>query len=58
MYKHNPGGISSYLAVCAQIEHFLEYRQIVRDEIEAQVAEFLKAEAEVKLEEEKAQVLV
>jgi hypothetical protein len=30
----------------------------VRDEIEAQVAEFLKAEAQVKLEEEKAQVLV
>lgn len=58
MYKHNPGGISSYLSVCAQIEHFLEYRQIVRDEIEAQVAEFLKAEAQVKLEEEKAQVLV
>ncbi|MBD2692597.1 B12-binding domain-containing radical SAM protein [Anabaena catenula] len=58
MYKHNPGGISSYLAVCAQIEHFLEYRQIVRDEIEAQVAEFLAAEAQVKLEEERAQVLV
>ena len=58
MYKHNPVGISSYLAVCAQIEHFLEYRQIVRDEIEAQVAEFLKAEATVRLEEERAQVLV
>jgi hypothetical protein len=50
MYKHNPGGVSSYLAVCAQIEHFLEYRQIVRDEIEAQVAEFLEAEARVKPE--------
>jgi hypothetical protein len=37
--------VSSYLAVCAQIEHFLEYRQIVRTEIEAQVAEFLVAEA-------------
>ncbi len=46
MIRHNPGGVSSYLAVCAQIEHFLEYRQIVRDEIEAQVAEFLAAEAE------------
>jgi radical SAM superfamily enzyme YgiQ (UPF0313 family) len=58
MYKHNPGGISSYLSVCAQIEHFLEYRQIVRNEIEAQVAEFLAAEAQIKLEEQKAQVLV
>jgi len=48
MYRHNPGGVSSYLAVCAQIEHFLEYRTIVRDEIGAQVDEFLKGEAEVK----------
>ncbi len=48
MYRHNPGGVSSYLAVCAQIEHFLEYRSIVRDEIGAQVDEFLKGEAEVK----------
>jgi radical SAM superfamily enzyme YgiQ (UPF0313 family) len=45
MYRHNPGGVSSYLSVCAQIEHFLEYRQIVKDQIEAQVAEFLAAEA-------------
>jgi radical SAM superfamily enzyme YgiQ (UPF0313 family) len=44
MYRHNPGGISSYLAVCAQIEHFVEYREIVRDEIEAQLAEFLASE--------------
>ncbi len=44
MYRHNPGGISSYLAVCAQIEHFLEYRQIVRAEIETQVANFLEGE--------------
>lgn len=52
MYQHNPGGVSSYLSVCAQIEHFLEYRQIVRDEIEAQVAEFLEAEAKVQPEME------
>jgi radical SAM superfamily enzyme YgiQ (UPF0313 family) len=58
MYKYNPGGVSSYLAVCAQIEHFLEYRQIVRDEIEAQVAEFLAAEAAVQIEEVKLEALV
>jgi radical SAM superfamily enzyme YgiQ (UPF0313 family) len=58
MYKQNPGGLIRYLSVCAQIEHFVEYRQIVRDQIEAQVAEFLAAEAQVKLEEERAQVLV
>ncbi|MBD2338459.1 B12-binding domain-containing radical SAM protein [Calothrix sp. FACHB-156] len=50
MYRYNPGGVSSYLSVCAQIEHFVEYREIVRDEIEAQVAEFLAAEAKVKSE--------
>ncbi|WP_088241064.1 B12-binding domain-containing radical SAM protein [Calothrix rhizosoleniae] len=39
MYRHNPRGISSYLAVCAQIEHFLEYRQIVKEQIESQLLE-------------------
>lgn len=48
MYYHNPGGVSSYLSVCAQIEHFLEYRQIVRDEIEAQLAEFLASSTQIK----------
>lgn len=46
MWRHNPGGVSSYLSVCAQIEHFLEYREIVKREIEGQVAEFLAAEAD------------
>jgi radical SAM superfamily enzyme YgiQ (UPF0313 family) len=45
MLRHNPGGVSSYLAVCAQIEHFLEYRYIVRDQIEAQLAVFMADEA-------------
>jgi radical SAM superfamily enzyme YgiQ (UPF0313 family) len=48
MLQVNPGGVSSYLAVCAQIEHFLEYRGIVRHEIETQVAEFLAGEAKLK----------
>jgi radical SAM superfamily enzyme YgiQ (UPF0313 family) len=56
MYRHNPGGISSYLSVCAQIEHFLEYRQIVRNEIEAQVAEFLEGEARLRAEAAKVTV--
>jgi radical SAM superfamily enzyme YgiQ (UPF0313 family) len=47
MGRYNPGGISSYLAVCAQIEHFVEYRQIVKREIEMQVATFLAGEAAV-----------
>ncbi len=47
MARYNPGGLSSYLSVCAQIEHFLEYRQIVRQEIEEQVNQFLKGEAAI-----------
>jgi len=48
MYRYNRGGIPSYLSVCAQIEHFLEYRQIVKDEISAQIDEYLKQEALLK----------
>jgi radical SAM superfamily enzyme YgiQ (UPF0313 family) len=41
MYRYNPGGISSYLSTCAQIEHFLDYREIVKAQIESQLAEYL-----------------
>ncbi|MGL5832957.1 MAG: B12-binding domain-containing radical SAM protein, partial [Waterburya sp.] len=44
---HNPGVWEHYLTMCAHNEHFLEYRQIVRDEIEAQLAEFLALEQEL-----------
>ncbi|MBE9114280.1 B12-binding domain-containing radical SAM protein [Lusitaniella coriacea LEGE 07157] len=43
--KHNNKILKSYLTACAHLEHFLEYRQIVRDEIEGQLAEFLEAKA-------------
>ncbi|MBC6418380.1 MAG: DUF4070 domain-containing protein [Prochloron sp. SP5CPC1] len=46
MFKHNRGGISSYLGVCAQIEHFLEYREVVKANIEEQLGAFLAAEAQ------------
>ena len=49
--KHNPGVFKSYLANCANLEHFIEYRQIVRDQIEAQLTEFMAAKAEAKLKE-------
>lgn len=42
MYRYNRGGLSSYLSVCAQIEHFLEYRQIVKEQMEAQLAQLPK----------------
>jgi radical SAM superfamily enzyme YgiQ (UPF0313 family) len=39
--RHNPRVFDLYLDTCAHIEHFSEYRQIVRDEIESQLTEFL-----------------
>ncbi|MBD2740842.1 B12-binding domain-containing radical SAM protein [Coleofasciculus sp. FACHB-1120] len=49
--KRNPGVWDHYLTVCAHNEHFLEYRQIVKDQIEVQLAEYLaqqsKQEAKV-----------
>jgi radical SAM superfamily enzyme YgiQ (UPF0313 family) len=46
--RHNPKMWDSYLTVCAHNEHFMEYREIVRDEIEAQLAEFLAEEEKLK----------
>ncbi len=39
--RRNPKVLELYLDTCAHIEHFYEYRQIVREQIEAQVAEYL-----------------
>ncbi|MGK7946721.1 MAG: B12-binding domain-containing radical SAM protein [Microcystaceae cyanobacterium] len=43
-----------YLTVCAHNEHFLEYRQIVRNEIEEQLAAFKEREKEISLVESAA----
>ena len=43
--RHNPRVWDHYLSICAINEHFLEYRQIVRSQIESQLAEFLATEA-------------
>lgn len=40
MYRHNPGGIISYLNVCAYMEHFQEYRQVVKKQIQTQLDDF------------------
>ncbi|MCU0569366.1 MAG: DUF4070 domain-containing protein [Oculatellaceae cyanobacterium Prado106] len=45
--RHNPSVFAHYLAVCAHNEHFMEYRQIVRDQIEGQLQEFLTQEAQI-----------
>lgn len=51
--KHNPGVWDHYITVCAHAEHFIEYRQIVRDQIEAQLADFKAEQARLKAAEAK-----
>lgn len=60
MMINNSAVWEHYLTVCAHNEHFLEYRQIVREQIEEQLAEFLAPEAKQKqsLEEEKTAIKV
>ncbi|MEB3279318.1 MAG: DUF4070 domain-containing protein [Lyngbya sp.] len=41
IFRQNPGVWEHYLTTCAHNEHFLEYRQAVREQIEAQLAEFI-----------------
>ncbi|MGK7926089.1 MAG: B12-binding domain-containing radical SAM protein [Spirulina sp.] len=50
MFRHNRRGIPSYLTVCAQIEHFLEYRQIVKEQIETQLAAYQERMKEIEAE--------
>jgi radical SAM superfamily enzyme YgiQ (UPF0313 family) len=45
--KNNPGVWEHYLTLCAHNEHFLEYRQIVKDEINKQLQVFLQQEQKV-----------
>ena len=46
IFKHNPGVFERYLSTCAHIEHFQEYRQIVREQIEAKLAAYLAQSVE------------
>jgi hypothetical protein len=47
MLWHNPSVFESYLVNCAHLEHFIDYRQIVRDQIEAQLAEIAAVETAI-----------
>ncbi|WP_071518744.1 B12-binding domain-containing radical SAM protein [Geitlerinema sp. PCC 9228] len=44
--RHKPRLWQHYLSICALYEHFGEYRELVREQIEAQLEEFLKLKAE------------
>ncbi len=52
MLRKNPGVFIPYLSNCALVEHFIEYRQIVRDEIDAELTKLLAKEATLKTQEQ------
>lgn len=45
--QQNPEVWEHYLTMCAHNEHFLEYREIVKQQIEAQLTEYFNLEKEV-----------
>lgn len=47
--KRNPTVWTHYISTCAHIEHFYEYRHIVKDKIEAQLAEYLAENKQLNL---------
>jgi radical SAM superfamily enzyme YgiQ (UPF0313 family) len=53
--RYNPGVWDHYLTICAYFEHFYEYRQLVRDRIQAQLNEFLANEAAIEALEREAE---
>jgi radical SAM superfamily enzyme YgiQ (UPF0313 family) len=54
--RHNPSVFVPYMSNCALSEHFLEYRQAVRDEIEAQLTEYLATKAKSQAQTAKSAV--
>jgi radical SAM superfamily enzyme YgiQ (UPF0313 family) len=39
LYRLNPGGVKSFLSICAHTEHFLDYRKLVQRQVETQLAQ-------------------
>ncbi|MGC9503107.1 B12-binding domain-containing radical SAM protein [Baaleninema sp.] len=54
VYFKKPRLVISYLATCALSEHFIEYREVVRHNIERQLEVYLKAKADLDESCEKA----
>ena len=54
MLRHNPGGVPSYLSVCAYLEHFLLYRESVKEQIESQLELFLANEPNCRVDKRSA----
>jgi radical SAM superfamily enzyme YgiQ (UPF0313 family) len=57
IWQNNPRVWEHYLSICAISEHFLEYRQIVKDQIEAQLAAYLAEEAKLEAEKRAEKVI-
>ncbi|MCL1464882.1 B12-binding domain-containing radical SAM protein [Argonema galeatum] len=57
IYQHYRSGWKRYLFVCAQLEHLLEYRQIVKEQIQSQLAEYLAAEAKLRERTEESELI-
>ena len=56
--RHNPRVCKHYLIVCGLLEHFLEYRQLVREQINSQLATYLAHASFTVKEEQKAETAV
>jgi radical SAM superfamily enzyme YgiQ (UPF0313 family) len=56
MIKRNPAVWEHYLIVCAHNEHFMEYRDIVRREIESQLVAYWKEEERIQKSEQKSAI--
>lgn len=46
MLRHNPRYVDLYLTVCGYLEHFTEYRQLVREHINSQLAAYQASRAQ------------
>jgi len=55
MLRHNRGGVGSYLGLCAYIEHFLPYREMVKEQITAQLTVYQERERMLAAEAAEAQ---
>ncbi|MFM7438849.1 MAG: DUF4070 domain-containing protein, partial [Snowella sp.] len=53
--RRYPEVVTNYLSVCAQAEHFLEFRELVRSQIELQLAAFKTRQAAVECPTEMVQ---
>ena len=53
MWKHNRAGIPTYLSTLSHLEHYLDYRQLVKEQIESQ----LEMRREVEDSQDQAQIL-